>query len=124
MPTNPYNGVDNLLAPGNHVLLLIDHQYQTTAASLTLIPRTSSLGVLVTSGFLGGAICIHIANHEDFVFPSVLLALIWVSAWLRDLCTLASFSGNSVAVTTADEEDRPSHGRSAEDKEVIEDRGK
>ena len=27
MATNPYNGVENLLTPDNHALLLIDHQY-------------------------------------------------------------------------------------------------
>ena len=27
MSANPYNGVDNLLTPENHALLLIDHQY-------------------------------------------------------------------------------------------------
>jgi len=56
---------------------------EMTAAVLLLIPRTSPLGTLLTSGFWGGVICIHMAHHEDFIFPSVLLALTWVGAYLR-----------------------------------------
>jgi hypothetical protein len=53
------------------------------AAVLMLVPRTSPFGTLMTSGFWGGVICLHMAHHEDFVFPSVLLALTWVGAHLR-----------------------------------------
>lgn len=53
------------------------------SAVLLLIPRTSPLGTLLTSGFWGGVICIHMAHHEDFIFPSVLLALTWIGAFLR-----------------------------------------
>jgi hypothetical protein len=59
---------------------------------LLLIPMTSSLGVLVMSGFWGGVICIHMANGQDFFFPSVMLALTWVGGFLRDVRTLWSFS--------------------------------
>ena len=34
------------------------------AALLLLIPRTSSLGILMASSFWGGAICIHMAHGE------------------------------------------------------------
>ena len=53
------------------------------SAVLLLIPRTAPLGTLLTSGFWGGVICIHMAHHEDFVFPSFLLALTWIGAFLR-----------------------------------------
>ena len=53
------------------------------AAVLLLVPRTSPLGVLLTSGFWGGVICIHMAHHEDFLFPSILLVLTWIGAFLR-----------------------------------------
>lgn len=54
------------------------------AAGLLLIPRTSTLGILMTSGFWGGVICIHMSHHLDYVFPSVLLALSWVGTYLRN----------------------------------------
>jgi hypothetical protein len=56
---------------------------ELVAALLLLIPRTSPLGVLLTSGFWGGVICIHMAYHEDFIFPSILLALTWIGGFLR-----------------------------------------
>lgn len=71
---------------------------------LLLIPRTRSLGLLLLSGFWGGVICIHMANGEDFVFPSVLLALTWLGGFLRDPRTLASFFD---AKTKAPAERRP-----------------
>jgi hypothetical protein len=53
------------------------------SAVLLLIPRTSPLGTLLVSGFWGGVICIHMAHHEDFVFPIMLLAVTWAGSFLR-----------------------------------------
>ncbi len=53
------------------------------SALLLLTPRISPLGVLLTSGFWGGAICMHMSHGESFLLPSVLLALTWVGAYLR-----------------------------------------
>jgi hypothetical protein len=61
-------------------------------AVLLLVPRTSSLGVLLTSGFWGGVICFHMAHGESYLFPSVLLVLTWVGAYVRNPATFASFS--------------------------------
>jgi hypothetical protein len=60
---------------------------------LLLIPRTSSLGILLTSSFWGGAICIHMAHGEPYLFQSVALVLAWAGAYLRNPATLSSFSG-------------------------------
>jgi hypothetical protein len=62
-------------------------------ALLLLIPRTSSLGILLTSSFWGGAICIHMAHGEAYLFQAVLLVLSWAGAYLRNPATLSSFSG-------------------------------
>src|SRR6266404_6972229 len=51
---------------------------ELVSAILLLVPRTASLGVLLTSGFWGGAICLHISKGELFVLQSVLLLLTWV----------------------------------------------
>jgi hypothetical protein len=50
---------------------------------LLLIPRTSSLGVLLASSFWGGAICLHMSKGTPFVLQSALLLLTWVGAYLR-----------------------------------------
>src|SRR5260221_13409722 len=56
---------------------------ELASAILLLIPRTSSLGLLLTSGFWGGAICLHISKSEPFVIQSVFLLLTWVGGYLR-----------------------------------------
>ena len=50
---------------------------------LFLIPRTAVLGVLLLSAYFGGAILVHMANDEPYVFQSIVLLFIWVTAWLR-----------------------------------------
>jgi hypothetical protein len=64
---------------------------ELVTAVLLIIPLTSSLGVLLMSAFWGGVICIHMAHGESYVFPSVLLVLTWVGAFLRDPLTFSSF---------------------------------
>jgi hypothetical protein len=59
---------------------------------LLLIYRTSSFGVLLTSSFWGGAICIHMAHGEHYLFQAMMLVLLWLGAYLRNPAMLSSFS--------------------------------
>jgi hypothetical protein len=68
---------------------------ELVSAILLLVPRTASLGVLLTSGFWGGAICLHMSTGEPFMLQSVLLLMTWVGAYLRVPGTFASFAGSS-----------------------------
>ena len=68
---------------------------ELVSAVLLLVPRTASLGVLLTSGFWGGAICLHMSKGEPFVLPAVFLLLTWVGAYLRVPGTFASFAVSS-----------------------------
>ncbi len=61
------------------------------AALLFIIPRTSSLGVLLLSAHLGGAIATHMQHGEMFIPQTVILAVIWITAWVRNPNTLSSF---------------------------------
>jgi hypothetical protein len=65
------------------------------SAFLLLIPRTSALGLLLTSAFWGGAICIHMAHGEPYLFQAVMLALSWTGSHLRNRATLSGYSGPS-----------------------------
>jgi hypothetical protein len=68
-------------------------------ALLLLIPRTSSLGVLLTSSFWGGTICIHMAHDEPYLLQAALLVLSWAGAYLRSAVpfrSLPGISGNRV----------------------------
>jgi hypothetical protein len=74
------------------------------SALLLLVPRTSSLGILLTSAFWGGAICTHMAHGEPYVFQAVVLVLSWAGAYLRNPATLGSFSaGPGMAQAAAPE---------------------
>jgi len=68
---------------------------ELASAVLLLIPRTSSLGLLLTSAFWGGTICLHMSKGEPFVLQSVFLLLTWVGAYLRVPGTFASFAVSS-----------------------------
>jgi hypothetical protein len=61
------------------------------AAILFFIPRTSSLGVLLLSAHLGGAIVTHMSNGEMFIPQAIMLLLLWVANYLRNPEMLASF---------------------------------
>ncbi len=66
---------------------------EVITAILLLIPRTSSLGVLLTSAFWGGTICLHMSHHENYVMQSVLLVMTWIGAYLRNPAMMGSFWG-------------------------------
>jgi hypothetical protein len=72
---------------------------ELATAVLLLIPRTSSLGVLLASSFWGGAICLHMSKGEPIVMQSVLLLMTWVGAFLRVPGMFSSFAGSSTAPT-------------------------
>jgi len=69
---------------------------ELVSAILLLVPRTASLGVLLTSGFWGGAICLHMSKGEPFVLQTAFLLLTWVGAYLRVPGTFASFAVSSL----------------------------
>src|SRR6266851_5728768 len=65
---------------------------ELVSAILLLVPRTASLGVLLTSGFWGGAICLHMSKGEPFVLQSALLLFTWVGGYLRVPGAFGSFA--------------------------------
>ena len=69
---------------------------ELVSAILLLVPRTASLGVLLTSGFWGGAICLHMSKGEPFVLQSAFLLLTWAGAYLRVPGTFASIAVSSL----------------------------
>ena len=65
---------------------------ELASAILLLMPRTSSLGLLLTSAFWGGAVCLHVSKGEPFVLQSALLLFTWVGGYLRVPGAFGSFS--------------------------------
>jgi DoxX-like family len=82
---------------GNEVLLI--GAGELASALLFVIPRTHSLGVLLLSGYMGGAIVTHMQHGESYVAQSIILLLIWVAGYLRYPQLLQSFRGAIPSVT-------------------------
>jgi hypothetical protein len=69
---------------------------------LLLIPRTLSLGILLTSSFWGGAICVHMTHGQSYLLQSALLLLSWFGADLRNPAVFGSFWGCPERTETRD----------------------
>ena len=48
------------------------------------IPKTSVLGAVLLTGYLGAAISAHVRVHASFVPPLVLAILVWAGLYLRE----------------------------------------
>ena len=53
------------------------------SAILFLIPVTRSVGLLLASAYLDGAISAHLGHAQPILQPAVILTLLWLGAWLR-----------------------------------------
>jgi hypothetical protein len=96
------------LAPTEHVERLgltdsirIVGAGEIITGTLLLIPRTLSLGILLTSAFWGGAICVHMTHGQSYLLQSALLVLSWVGAYLRNPMVLGSFWGRQERTATS-----------------------
>lgn len=56
---------------------------EVTVALLYLIPRTSFLGALLTTAYLGGAVWTHLRVGDPWFFPIIIGVLMWLGLALR-----------------------------------------
>jgi hypothetical protein len=69
---------ENLIIPIGVVLLICTAFY--------LVPRTSVLGAILLTGYLGGAVATHVRAGEGafpIVFPIIIGGLLWLGLYLR-----------------------------------------
>ena len=55
--------------------------------ALYLIPRTSVLGSVLLTGYLGGATCINLRSGDSLgtsLVPALISVILWAGLWLRD----------------------------------------
>jgi len=55
---------------------------------LYIVPRTSALGAVLLTGYLGGAVASNVSAGMPLfnaVFPTIVASLLWAGLWLRDL---------------------------------------
>ena len=51
---------------------------------LFLWPRSLRIGFFLLTAYFGGAMAVELSQHIFFIMPAVILALVWLAAWLRD----------------------------------------
>jgi hypothetical protein len=56
---------------------------EVISALLFLLPFTRSIGLLLASAYMGGAIATHVQHGQPFIQPAMILTIIWAGAWLR-----------------------------------------
>ena len=61
---------------------------QLICVALYVIPRTSFLGAILWTGYLGGAVATHVRVSDPLfshiLFPTYVAMLLWGGLWLRD----------------------------------------
>lgn len=62
---------------------------------LFLIRRTLKPGFLLLTAYFGGAIAVEFSHGNIFVFPALILTIIWIAAFLRDASIFRSFQKQS-----------------------------
>jgi DoxX-like protein len=56
---------------------------EIASALLFAYRRTRAFGLLMVSAYLGGAVAVHVGHDQLPLQPAVVLALFWLSVWLR-----------------------------------------
>lgn len=75
-------GFDHLGVPIGHATGL--GILEVTCTLIYLIPRTSVLGAILLTGYLGGATQTHVRVGDPAVMQPLLGAMLWGSLYLRD----------------------------------------
>ncbi len=57
---------------------------ELVCTALYVIPRTSILGAILLTGYLGGAIATHVRIGDPFIGPVIFGIFIWLGLYLRD----------------------------------------
>jgi hypothetical protein len=57
---------------------------EMACALLYAIPRTSILGAILLTGYLGGATATHVRVGEPFFLPIIVGIVVWLGLFLRD----------------------------------------
>jgi hypothetical protein len=65
-------------------LLPVIGTLEVLCLALYLIPRTATLGAILLTGYLGGAVATHVRVGDAFVAPLLVGVLVWLGLYLRD----------------------------------------
>ena len=76
---------------------------EVVVAILFLIPRTSFVGAILVTGYLGGAVWTHLRVGEAWFFPIIIGVLMWVALGLRRPAIFELALGNTLSQPVPEE---------------------
>jgi DoxX-like family len=65
---------------------------EIVCALLFLFPKTNIFGTLLLSAYMGGAIIVHMTTATSILMPTVVLLLVWATAFIRNPELIVKFS--------------------------------
>lgn len=68
---------------------------EIAVAILFLIPRTSFVGAILVTGYLGGAVWAHLRVGDPWFFPIIIGVVMWIALGLRQPAIFALAIGKS-----------------------------
>ena len=68
---------------------------EIAVAIFFLIPRTSFLGAILVTGYLGGAVWAHLRVGDQWFFPIIIGVVMWVALGLRQPAIFALAMGKT-----------------------------
>jgi uncharacterized membrane protein YphA (DoxX/SURF4 family) len=74
---------------------------ELASVAIYLVPRTSALGAILLTGFMGGAILAHLRIGEPPVVQASLAILVWLGLYLREARLRALLPLRSLASSKA-----------------------
>jgi hypothetical protein len=51
---------------------------------LFLYPRSMKIGLLLLTGYFGGAMAVELSHGSIFILPAAILSVVWIGAYLRN----------------------------------------
>ncbi len=57
---------------------------EMVSALLFLLPRTTNMGALLLSSYMGGAIIVHMTRGSSIIIPTLFLIMVWAVLYLRN----------------------------------------
>ena len=51
---------------------------------LFLYPRSMKIGLLLLTGYLGGAMAVELSHGSIIIFPAAILSVVWIGAYLQN----------------------------------------
>jgi hypothetical protein len=95
------------MGPGIAEWLYVIGIGEVVTGILLVIPRTSSLGVLLMSSLWGGIIAFNMSKQEPIIPWCVMLAVTWIAAFVRNPAVLSSFFPSPAATRKIPEPSEP-----------------